>query len=104
MEMPRAVRDLTDDEVAELFEKLFLHYRKDQILEAEMMDFFEKQGVRIENKKDLHMLLSIAEDKLDWLEGGIGPGWTPSAYVRDRYDLEDIVRSLQEKYSGSQLD
>lgn len=82
---------LSEEEAGRLFEKLFLHYRIDVISEREMLEFFEKLGIKIKDRKELLLLIYKAERNLKWTQAGVGLGWTPTVCAKSYQDLEEFL-------------
>lgn len=87
----RSTKSLSDQEVKQLFEDLFLHYRKDFIKEEEMLSFFGKRGINIEDSKELVFLMYHAERVLKWVVASKDSNWKPAIFARFPEDLEEFL-------------
>lgn len=97
--MTMSVESFSETEAGHLFEELFLHYRKRRILEKEMLKFFKSHGLKINDRKQLAMLMFKAEKALGWITVGVAPGWVSAVYANSQEDLDKFLDNKKKKKS-----
>jgi len=87
----RDIKSLSDRDVKRLFEDLLLHYKKDYIKEEEMLEFFEKRGIEIKDRRDLLLLMYHAERVLKSVVAAKDGRWRPAIFFKHPEDLEEFL-------------
>ncbi len=90
----RDIKGPSDKDVRQLFEDLFLHYRKDYINEEEMLKFLKDRGIMIRDTRELAFLMYHAERVMKWVVAGKDGNWKPALFAKSPQDLEEFL----EKY------
>ena len=86
-----SVESFTDEQAGELFEELFLHYKKEHIDEKEMYDFFMSRGLVVKDRKQLEFLMYKAERAMGWITAGVGRGWKSVVFANTPQDLDNFL-------------
>ena len=92
----RDIKLLSDQEIKQLFEDLFVYYKKDYIKEEEMIEFFKRRGIKIRDRRELVFLMYDAERVMKWVVAGKDGNWKPALFAKSFQDLEEFL----EKHKG----